>query len=468
MAVVQGWVIAKKFAAGAVLTLAILVTCILLFGSEISPVLVLLGAYNFLGFVDPNTFARIPGIFKLRDLLLLSTVFVASIRTFFVRGSFNALQVFPVRATFTYLTYVILVAAYTVAAGHGTLNLALRVAEPYFYYLVMIPVIVFVSSRRKLSVLLVALLALSLVSQLVMVFPFITHHSLSPFTGLSWTHVGGVNIPRTYVLSFHLTGVVLLCLFGIYLYSPSKRTRDVSVASGVAVFSGVILTFGRAFWIGTVGSVLFLFALACVHSNKRGILLKRIRGLWLKAAAAAALTMIFLAIIGKEGLLLRSSDLIGQRFASTFSDVAGVKGSFGIRLEDGAFRIELFKQNPLFGVGYVHESSEFAAELPRRDVQTGDSGVITVLAQAGLVGLAAICALIAIFLKRGLSIFKRVRNPLLKGVSLGIVSFYVQAIIMFAGLTGTAFTDQAGICTIGLAVGLQEVLLRVDGESTQA
>lgn len=100
-------------------------------------------------------------------------------------------------------------------------------------------------------------------------------------------------------------------------------------------------------------------------------------------------------------------------------------------------------------------------------VSTIDSGLITVLAQMGLVGLGVIGALIAIFLKRGVSIFKRVRNPLLKGVSLGIISFYVQAIVMFAGMTGIAFTHQAGICTLGLAVGLQEVLLRVDGEYRQ-
>jgi hypothetical protein len=467
MAAALGWAIAKRSAVGAGLTLAILVVCIFVFSSEISAVLVLLGAYDFLGFVDPHTFGRIPGIFKLRDLLLLSTVFVASIRAFYARRAFSTLGVPPVRAALAYATYVVVVAGYTVAAGHGTLNLALRVAAPYFYYLVMVPVIVFVSSPRKLSVLLVVLLVLSLASQLLMVFPYLAHKPLSPFAGVRWMYVGGVSVPRTYVLSFNLMGAALLCLFGVYLYSPSSKTRVLSVLLGLAVLSGVILTFGRAFWVGTLGGVSFLFALAYLHSNRRKILLRRTMGLWLKTSTAAALVVIFLSMIGKEGLLLRSSGLIGQRLASTFSDVAELKGTFGFRLEEGAFRIALFRQNPLLGVGYVHRSSEFAAELPKRDVGTADSGVITVLAQTGIVGMTVISLLVILFLKRGLFIFRRLKNPLLKGISLGIVSFYVHAIITFAGLTGVVFTHYAGICTMGMLVGLQEVMFCIDGKASQ-
>jgi len=467
VAAALGWVIAKKVAAGAGLTLAILFVCILVLSSEIAPVLVLLGAYDFLGFVDPHTFARIPGIFKLRDLLLLSTVFVASLRLLSARRAFLPLSLLPVRATLAFTVYIILVAAYTVATGHSGFNLAFRVAAPYFYYLIVIPVVVFVSSRRKLSVFLTVLLVLSLVSQVLMIFPFVTQKPLSPFAAVKWMNVGGVDIPRIYVLSFNLTGVALLCLFGVYLYSPSNRTRVLSVVSGLALLSGVILTFGRAFWVGTLGGLLFLFILAYVRSNKRNVLLRRTARLWLGTAAAAALVVIYLAIIGKEGSILKSSGVIGKRFTSTFSDIVGRKGTFGLRLEDSAFRIQLYKQNPLLGAGYVHRTSEFARELPQRDVGTADSGVITILAQTGLVGMAVALGLVAIFLKRGLFVFQRVRDPILKGVSLGIVAFYVHSIITFVGLTGTVFTHYAGICTTGLLVGLQEVMLRIDGDISE-
>jgi O-antigen ligase len=328
----------------------------------------------------------------------------------------------------------------------------------------MIPVIVFVSTPKRLATLLIVLLVVALVPEVLSLFQILTHKPLSPHTIVAWIKVGGLSIPRSYVLSFNLTGVALLCLLGTYLYSSSGRVRLLSSVVAVAVLAGVILTFGRAFWMATIGGMLFLFIVAAAETSMRTLVLRRTLALWLRIGVVTILAVIFLGLIGREGSLLRLSSLVGRRFVSTFTEVTEFSGSFGGRLEEGAFRLALFRRSPVLGVGYVHRTSEFASEIPEKNVGTADSGVITVLAQNGVVGLIAIAALAVVFLRRGFFVFKSTRQPLLKGVSLGIVAYYVHSLITFVGLTGIVFTHYAGICTMGLMVGLQEVILRIDTE----
>jgi hypothetical protein len=462
-----GWAIGRKSAAGAGLTLAILFVCVLVVSSQLAPLLVLLASYDFLGFVDPHTFGRIPGIFKLRDLLLMAVVGISLASIFGARRGYRMLEVLPVRAAIVFTVYVAAVVAYTVATGHSSLNLALRVAAPYFYYLIMIPVIIFSSSRRRVQTLLVALLVLAIVPELLSLFQIITHRPLSPFATVAWIDVGGMSIPRSYVLSFNLTGAALLCLFGTYLYSPSSRARLLYALCALGVLGGVVLTFGRAFWIGTIGSLFFLFVFAHNDRERRRVLLGRTVALWSRTLVVSALIVVFLLLSGRGGTFLEFSGQVSRRFTSTFTEIAERSGTFGGRLEESTGRLLLFRQNPLLGVGYVHESSEFAAELQEKKVGTADSGVITLLAQTGIVGIAVVSILAGIFMARGIQILRRLRDPYMKGVSLGIVSFYVLSVIMFAGLTGTVFTHYAGICTMGLLVGVQEALLQVDRESSE-
>jgi len=461
-AVALGWMISRKLAFGAAVILLTLLVYILAFSPEIAPAFALFASYDFLGFADPHTFARIPGIFKLRDLLLFAVVFFSLINILLSRRVRDVLSPLAVRAALAYTAYVLAMIAYTAITGHGTMNLALRTSSTYFYYLIMIPVIAFVSSRKKLNVFLWVLLVMALIPEVLAGFQIATHKPIFSYATVLWINVGGFSLPRNYVLSFNLTGAALLSLFGIYLYSGSPRLRTLSALSGFVLLVGVVLTFGRAFWMGMLGAVVFLFVAVYAETKQRDVILLRTIRLWAGTAAVIALVLIFAVITAKESSLTRLSGVVGQRFVSTFSDITELGGTFGWRLQDSAFRIQLFKQNPLLGAGYVHRTSEFASELPKKDVATTDSGIFTILAQSGIVGVAFVGALIVIFMKHGLHVFRRLRDPILKGISIGIVAFYVHAIITLVGLTGIVFSYYAGICTVGLLVGLQEVMLRID------
>jgi len=459
-----GWVVGRKATAGLGLMLAVVLLCIIAFSAEIVPVLILLGAYDFLGFSNPETFGRIPGLFKLRDLLLIIALLVACSSAFLGRSRNNPFRVYTVRATLAFTAYVLAVVGYTVLTGHSTLNLALRVAAPYFYYLTMVPVMAFASSPARLRRLLVGLLVLALVPEVVSALQIITQKQLTPFAYVQWIRVGAISLPRSYVLSFNLTGAAFLCLVGVYLFADSSRMRFLSMLCALIMFGGVVLTFGRAFWIATIGGTLFLLLVGYKWSRDRRALLKRANALWIRIGVVSVLIISFLAIAGKEGSFFEISGVISKRFTSVLSEVREREGSVAIRVEEAAFRMELFRRNPVQGVGYVHESSKYAAGLALREVGSADSGVITVLAQMGILGMIAVCALTAVFVKRGFFVFRKLEDPILKGVSLGILSFYFHVIMTFAGLTGVAFTHYAGICTLGLLVGLQEVMLYVEQE----
>ncbi len=465
LAVMLGWSTGARPGLGAGMMFGVVFVAVLVLSPDLAPVVVLLAAFDFLGFVDPKTFGRIPGIFKLRDLLLMSTVLVAWVELVVSRRESDIFRSVAVRAAMAYGAYVVGMILYTVAVGHSSLNLALRVAAPYFYYLCMIPVMAFVNTTKRLLRFLGVLLVVALMPEVLSLFQILTHRPLVSHAIVLWMQVGGLSIPRSYVLSFNLTAAALLCLFGAYLYAPLGRVRLVAALSAVAMLAGVVLTFGRAFWMATIGSLLFLFVVAAADTSMRAVVLRRALALWLRIGVAAALAVIVLAMVGREASLLKLSSLVGRRFVSTFSEFTEIGGTFGGRIEEGAFRLALFRQNPVAGAGYVHRTSEFASELPKKDVGTADSGAITVLAQSGVVGVVALAALVFVLVRRGVFVFRSVRNPLLKGISLGIVSFYIHSIISFAGLTGIVFTHYAGICTLGLLVGLQEVLLRIDGET---
>lgn len=335
-----GWVSGRNFGAGASLTLFIFFTGILLFIPETAPTIVLLGTYDFLGFVDPTTFGRIPGIFKFRDLLLIATVLAALAQVLMARRERDLLRFSCVRAALGFSLYAAAVIPYTVLMHHSSLNLACRVSEPYFYYLLMIPVIIFTRNARKLYTLLVVLLVLALVPEVVSVLQIVTHKAISPFVDVLWMDVGGLSLPRSYVLSFNLTGLALFCLFGIYLYVPSARIRLLCAVSAVAVSAGVVLTFGRAFWMGTIGALLFLFAVAHVGLENRSMVLKRTIALWGRIAAISILAVILLLLSGRERSILGFTGVIGRRFVSTFSDISERRGTFGYRLRESAFRLE--------------------------------------------------------------------------------------------------------------------------------
>jgi len=188
-------------------------------------------------------------------------------------------------------------------------------------------------------------------------------------------------IQRVYMYSsFVLPVFAFLLKFIEYIY---KRTNLYWV---VFFFGGVLLQGFRVYIIATVFVVIYFL-----------IRLSKIR---------IKLNLKFLIIIFILFLPLLSSGL-SERILSGFNDVIFQRGTFYSRLINDSFRLDLFKNHFLFGIGLVHNDSEKARELGAStsfelstindnidknfmismySIRSTDSGYLDLLVQFGLVG----------------------------------------------------------------------------------
>jgi O-antigen ligase len=236
----------------------------------------------------------------------------------------------------------------------------------------------------------------------------------------------------------------------------TRALPRVAGAKGFAVvgFFRNYLTFAHAMifplaWAGAfavAGSVTaavaaVLIAFAVIFSTARGV--------WLAAVAGGALLA---GLSGRRGVVLLSGAAVVAAIAVTWS--AGLReqaapiftlgGENTARLEIWRANLDIIHDHPLLGLGYGHYRGAPAAPYydrhPEADRRShAHSNVLQVAAEGGLLGLAALCLVFAVILRRGFGAIAGARSPgewaTVVGGCTGMVTF------LLAGLTQYNFGD---------------------------
>lgn len=439
-----------------------LYTFLLFRRAEMAIAIVILVVHNLFGFIDEETF-RISGIFKLRDILLLS-LFLPLIREAWRKTDLTRLIESPVsKCVGLVLLLSVFIIVKTSIEHDISIAYALRDGRRYFYYGLYFAILYHIRTPRQFTVLINIIIALGVIYSLLVIIQVLQGPSHIIFPAASddelarWKVVPidleGFIVARAYISGFDLA----LLAFAVTLYravfEKSSKFKLLSFLCVCIIAIQIVFSFARAYWIGTLVA-LVVSTIFLIRDPKR----------ILSLVAAGILIMVALEITVSflPGKSLRPLALINKRAGNLQKDVFDKSGSFGWRLEDNAERIALVKENLFFGVGFVHDQTgKFRLGLGGRGLRTADSGLLSVFLDMGLIGATLILLMITLVLYRCYTAFKHGTETWEKGVLYGC--FVYGVISLVAAFTWPAFVSYETIVPMVVVMSAQEIISRQIG-----
>lgn len=425
------------------------------------PHLALVGALVFiidgLGFINADLF-RIPGVFKLKDLIFLSLLLPLLWSTRWQRRAkriFHDCRIllFPVLVI---LGLTMLQMVRTSLQYDLPLNSCVMAGRHYWYYAFVPLAAIYLDTSHKrdsafrLLMVVITGLACVVIIQTIIYAVFQTR-IVSDDVLFQEAHWGNVQwFSRIYLAGEPLVVLGFGLAFWGLLLRPSGRGILGYAALGSLCILALLFINSRGRWVHAVLVILIPMLVL-------GPQIRRARGRLRYGLLVFVLAMTSLLVLAFHTNALLSG--IGERAVSTWTDIRDQKGTWGGRLEDSQFRFKLFREHPLFGLGLVHPdyASRFGGgqviELPgglyfKESVTTTDSGIVTLLVNFGVVGLMWVawyffsawrfCAKTMMSAKTG--IFHWVPVPLIGYIAGGVLTFVTLGFFTMPGdIVGHSF-----------------------------
>jgi len=432
-------------------------------------VVALVVIFDGLGFINPETSWRVPGLLKAKDVFFVSLFLPLLTRRWRERAHAvvrrNKTLFLPAGA-------ILLMMAFQMVRTSLQFDLPLKscimAGRHYLYYALVFPAAIYLDSSKKqhlvyhlFLLVIAALAAIVIVQTLVLVAGgnfFLTGNIQ---IRNRW---GPLNVPRIYppgvpaiVLMFALT------LWGIFLRSPAKA-RIGYLAGALLCGLAIFLLDSRMTWLYAllITIIPVLFMRRMIPGSGRKLFF--------------ALLLVTVGIVSLAGLLGSESRIVSgglARLASGFSEIKDKSGTWQYRLDDSRFRFDLMRERPLLGVGFVHINyahrfgarglSDDPAVIPDQGVTTTDSGLVAILVDFGIAGLLWSFWYLVAILASGRRIFSTSGRQL-NWVALPIMAFMLAGAL--TSVTLTLFTSAWFIATQSFAVGMLASLEKADVPET--
>lgn len=364
------------------------------------PHLALIAALVFiidgLGFINPETFFRIAGLFRLKDLVFVSLFLPLMLNIRWQRRAKRFLDdcrtlALPVMAILILTT---LQMVRTSLQYDLPVNTCVMAGRHYWYYAFVPLAAIYLDSSHKrksafrLLMAVIAVLACVVIIQTVIYavsgIRLVSDHV--QFREVQW---GNIRL----FSRMYLEGEPLLVLgFGLAFWGLvlRKSTRGMMGYAAMAPLCALALLFidSRMRWVHALLVVLIPMVFLGPHIRK-----VRRRLLYGVPILVLVLTSLFM-VTSRSDVFVSG---IVERAASAWTDFRERRGTWDYRLEDSRFRFELIREHPLFGLGLVHSdyASRFGAseviELDegqyfKQGVTTSDSGIVSLLVHFGAIG----------------------------------------------------------------------------------
>jgi len=455
-----GALILINSALGAVAVLSVIFIYLLFKRPEIALVIAILISHNLFGMITEDTF-RLPGLFKARDLLLLS-LFIPFINEGWRKEDLRYLINSPIsKCILAILLLSMLIVIKTTMQYEIDLGLAIRDGRRYFYYIMFFAILYNMRTTRQLKTFVNVLIGLSVIYSLLIIAQFVVGPNHIIFLGASddestrWKVVplilAGITVARSYISGFDLT---IFC-FGIVLYRSTTSTMNSKSVWNIAILGviglQIILSFARAYWIGISFAV--VFSILLLDRRMAKIILVTI-------GAISIISVLLLTVRFVHPQLSNPLYLLSERWKGTTKELfgGGEGGSFAWRLEDNAERIKLAEKNFLMGVGFVHDETKiFTLGLEGRGLRTADSGILTLFLDMGIIGATIITIMIILLLYRCCIAFKHTSEMWEKGILYGCFIYVLTSLM--ASFTWPVFVSYETIVPLVIVMSTQEIIL---------
>jgi len=433
---------------------AILYLFLLIYEEGIALFLALLVLLDCFSMVSDN-FLRIPGIFRLKDLIFISTFIPLLIGIYKKDKRIKYIFGNPIAKTIlTFLILVFLQILITKIRFPGeSLSSVIRIGRRYFYYAIFFPALYILLNNKHFK----KFKKLTIYATVFICALYIIQYIIGPACRIfsqgriEYQVLQGVKVTRMYISGMVLSTLVLQICFMRFLLCKNTAFNIKNIFTLIMTSVQTLLTFGRAHIFGVISGT--LFTLLSIKGQPR---MK-----WLAKTSLFAIlaSLIYLAIFSV--VFPNSANpllAISRRVTSIFTTVANKDDTIGVRIKDNRNRIQLVKKNPVFGIGFVHdESKRFAFDRGyySKGLRTSDSGVLTFLLDFGLLGLLYFLIMSSVVFKRGMQVYRKVNDSHLKALVLGAVSFYFGRLFSF--ITLVHFVRYDGIVVLSLSLVIIEL-----------
>lgn len=314
-------------------------------------------------------------------------------------------------------------------------------------------------SKWDLDVVLAAT-GLSIVASFVAAVAQVATHAGPPsFTVNGVTRAfGAFGEPNPFAAYFEIAGLPMLAIAAaIVLGSRSgswlRRSGLIAIPAGLSMI-GVYLTHSRG---GAIGAAAGLLAVAVLAD-------RRTRNVVLGTAGIAALALI---LSGQIELLIGRLDALGHGWNS-YVQVTTANFSVEERIAHWGAAFRMWMAHPVIGIGAGNFDQNYREFTPvwRFRIPRGHAhdGYLQAAAQAGTIGLAAYCAVLAAALHRAFVGLKSALTSMERGVAVGAVA--VTIAVMAHGIFDYLHVLNLGL-QLSMAWAMLETIPRLNGSDAK-
>tara|TARA_R110000796_G_scaffold243522_1_gene366127 strand:- start:9750 stop:11171 length:1422 start_codon:yes stop_codon:yes gene_type:complete len=407
--------------------------------------LFILSNVQFLGFIDPESFIRLPGIFKFTDIIfiLLCFVFLFDVlKNGYKKPIGDTIYKSISYIVLSFLLIVIIQFVMTYTYYDVPLISTIKVGRGYLYLFVFFYFIQFFNTVEKLKQLIYFLFIVALIQAIFMVFQ-ILGFDFTVSTSIRELGDASDKVTRVYLPAYFYAA---LCFYiGVsfilskVLISYKKRLFCITLM----IFLSILFSYTRTYWVAIILGMFSIYLFSR----------KKVKEKIVKKVMIASVILLPVLTIQADGFM-------AQRFTSIFNEVGSDEGNFIFRFTENPQRIEAFIDNPILGPGFVHSS--YAANIFNFIIdtnglsesqieralllQTNDSGLITLLVTFGLAGVTWVISKLLILIK----LQRKQCIPIESALRVASLAFIIS--IWGTSATTYGFTYPDGIVALAIAL----------------
>jgi hypothetical protein len=428
------------------------------FKPELCIVIMIIIFFDLFGFIDPDSFLRVKGIFKLKDVIFILMLISIIMDIVIKKGtSLQRLQSPVNKPLIALMLLVSFGIAYSSFFRGERLDYSLRIGRIFYYYLIFFIIMYYIRSERQIRFVIFATFIFASMVAIIYAAQFFLgpHISVTPFGKVLAQRFEGISFARLYLPGFTVVYMGFMIAFWLFVYQGNRSKLFLLLFLGV----GVLFNFFRAYWIGTILGIL----LPAIY-QKVDIKLKTLK----LCVVFFVLIAIFIPAIKYVSYVTNTDvfTLFSSRLTSTFSEFINKKKSYGSRLKYANSRVELLKarKNFLLGVGFVQCDPFSSTGKSRYEISPistgGHLGYLDIMLYMGLIGLSCFAWFILVILKRLVYIFRLTQSGLYKATIMGFIGFLILCIVV--SISHSPLTTIIGIVPISIFMGLSEAMLKVE------
>ncbi len=330
------------------------------------------------------------------------------------------------------------------------------------YYLTFFIVTNLIRERRQLNLLLNGffLLAAVVAAAIIVQFALGTSMQILPGRVENLGTMGAVYSDVTRILPpgwsiILVSFVTTVCILSLEKLKPAGLLKY--LLFGLFGFA-LLVTFLRSYWAALIIALGLLAFILRENDRQRFIVL----GIVTISTVAMLVLLAFIARNSKAQSLVNASiDRLGTLFnGGTYQ---GQDNSINTRMIENTYAISAFVSHPWVGIGMgaVYRPLDWRLDSPSSSLQTLiENGHLELLTDTGVLGYLTFLSLSFIFLYRGLRNWRGIADPWLKGIVLGFSLVYL--IVLIAAVTNSSFTQWRWTPVLGVIMGVNEVILRLE------